>query len=178
MFYRDIVDSPLGEITLASSGGRLSGLWFSGQKHFMAKLDPAAELQPDLPIFAETKKWLEAYFSGRNPGPIPPVILEGTPFQHRVWNLLGTIPYGETVTYGQMANRLAEESASGKMSCRAVGGAVGHNPISIILPCHRVVGADGSLTGYAGGIKRKLFLLELEGIDTTRFRIPTKGTAL
>lgn len=174
----DTLASPVGELTMAARDGALCGLWLSGQKYFMAEAAGAAEPSPDLPVFAQTRAWLAEYFAGRNPGPIPPVAPEGTPFRQRVWALLAQIPYGETVTYGQLAQMLAEETGVAKMSSRAVGGAVGHNPISIILPCHRVVGAGGSLTGYAGGIERKLFLLRLEGVDVSRLSVPSKGTAI
>lgn len=179
MYCVRTIDSPVGELTLASKDGKLCGLWLAGQKYFMAKLDGSAvESRSDEPIFTAVAEWLAVYFSGENPGPIPPVILEGTSFQNRVWTLLGAIPYGATVTYGQLGAMLVQETGGGKMSSRAVGAAVGHNPISILLPCHRVVGASGSLTGYAGGLQRKLFLLELEGIDTSKFKIPTTGSAL
>lgn len=154
-------DSPLGGITLAADGEALTGLWFDGQRHFAEGLPPCAE-RP-LPVFGETVRWLEDYFAGREPGFTPPLRPRGTPFRLVVWELLRTIPYGQTVSYGEIARRLAERPGFGRTSARAVGGAVGHNPISLIIPCHRVAGADGSLTGYAGGIERKFRLLRLEG---------------
>ena len=147
--------SPLGPITAASDGEALTGLWFDGQKYFAAGLGEHEERE--LPIFSEVDRWLDAYFSGRDPGFTPQLRPRGTAFRRAVWDLLLTIPFGGTVTYGQLAARLP-----GGTSARAVGGAVGHNPISLIVPCHRVVGADGSLTGYAGGVERKRRLLEME----------------
>ena len=156
MDYTAHYDSPLGGITLASNGSALTGLWFDGQKHYGSALASQYEERTDLPTFDATLRWLDIYFSGRNPDFNPPLLLRGTTFQQRVWETLLTIPYGETVTYGELARRLGVRSA------QAVGGAVGHNPISIIVPCHRVVGANGALTGYAGGLDRKRALLQLE----------------
>lgn len=155
MEYIHHFESPLGGITAASDGEALTGLWFDGQKYFAAGLGEHEERE--LPIFSEVGRWLDAYFSGRDPGFTPQLRPRGTAFRRAVWDLLLTIPYGQTVTYGQLASRLP-----GSTSARAVGGAVGHNPISLIVPCHRVLGADGSLTGYAGGVERKRRLLELE----------------
>ena len=154
MAYVFSFPSPLGEITLGSRGEALCGLWFKGQKYFAAGL-PAEREERDLPVFRETRRWLEAYFSGSAPDFLPPLAPEGTSFRRRVWEALLTIPYGETVTYGELAKRLGTAP-------RAVGSAVGHNPVSILIPCHRVVGSGG-LTGYAGGLDRKRALLELEG---------------
>lgn len=155
--------SPLGEILLAADSTALTGLWFLGQKYYAQSLDDAQ--QQIHPILEETKRWLTIYFSGRQPDFMPPLHLKGTPFQMAVWKILQMIPYGQTVTYGDIAKRLAQQSRSLHMSAQAVGGAVGRNPISIIIPCHRVVGANGSLTGYAGGIERKIQLLTLEKAD-------------
>ena len=146
-------DSPLGEIVLAADGDALIGLWFSGQAHFGAGLREAAD--GDCAVLREAKEWLDAYFAGKAPESTPKLAPRGTAFQQKVWDELRQIPRGETVTYGALAKRLGSHA-------RAVGGAVGRNPISILIPCHRVVGADGSLTGYAGGIERKKFLLKLE----------------
>ena len=169
--------SPLGGITLASDGEALTGLWFDGQKHFPAALGYEHTEKP-LPVFEEAVKWLDLYFSGRDPGFLPRIHFVGSDFRNRVWEILCRIPYGKTVTYGYISNLIARERGLKKMSAQAVGGAVGHNPISIIVPCHRVVGSNGSLTGYGGGIMRKKALLELEGIDTSQFTIPKRGTAL
>ncbi len=161
MDYRRHYVSPLGGITLASDGKALTGLWFDGQKHFPAVL---GREQKPLPVFEEAIKWLDLYFSGKDPGFTPKLSLRSTPFREAVWEMLRSIPFGTIVTYGEIAARLAGERGLVKSSARAVGGAVGHNPISLIIPCHRVVGAGGRLTGYAGGIEKKRFLLSLEGI--------------
>lgn len=156
--------SPLGGITLASDGEALAGLWFDGQKYFGAGLGPCPEERP-LPVFDETERWLDIYFSGREPAHFPLLRPRGTPFRQTVWALLMEIPYGSTVTYGELAARTAAQLGLPRMSAQAVGGAVGHNPLSLIIPCHRVVGADGSLTGYAGGTDKKARLLALEDAD-------------
>ena len=158
MNYTAHYDSPLGGITLASDGRALTGLWHDGQKYFGSTLGPLTSLPAQLPVFDEACRWLDIYFSGRKSDFMPPLSLKGTPFQQRVWKELLTIPYGHTVTYGELAHRL------GCRSAQAVGGAVGRNPISIIVPCHRVVGTKGSLTGYAAGLDRKRRLLQLENI--------------
>ena len=148
--------SPLGSMTLASDGTALTGLWFNGQKYFADTLKEVQTLNPHLPVFDLTRQWLDIYFSGKEPTFTPPLQIRGSTFRKQVWQLLLEIPYGRTMTYGELARKLQCKSA------QAVGGAVGHNPISIIIPCHRVIGADGSLTGYAGGVERKASLLKLE----------------
>lgn len=176
MTYLTKLRSPLGPIHLASDGGAVTGLWLEGQKYFAAGLEPETAEHPDLPIFRQTAEWLEAYFAGGDLPSMPPLAPKGSVFRQAVWKLLLEIPFGETTTYGVLTERL---KASGTPAApQAVGGAVGHNPISILIPCHRVVGADGSLTGYAGGIGKKRFLLELEGADLSGFYTPKKGTAL
>lgn len=177
MQYTSNYDSPLGRILLAADDKGLTGLWFEGQKYFALYLDEEHE-EREIPIFAETKKWLDVYFSGREPDFTPPLHFTGTDFQNEVWEILCTIPYGSTTTYGQIAAQIAEARGLPHMSAQAVGGAVGHNEISIIVPCHRVVGANGSLTGYAGGIDKKVKLLTLEKADMSSFFVPSKGTAL
>lgn len=177
MQYITHYQSPLGGITMASDGTALTGLWFDGQKYFASTLG-ADYKEKDLPVFTESKRWLDIYFSGREPNFTPPLSLNGSAFRMAVWQILQSIPYGQTITYGDIAKQLAAQQNKARMSAQAVGGAVGHNPISIIVPCHRVIGAGGSLTGYAGGIDKKVQLLELEDIDTTEFTVPTKGTAL
>ena len=157
-------DSPLGGMLLAADESGLTGLWFDGGKYFAEGL-PAAHIRQETPILAETRRWLDSYFTGREPDFLPPLHPVGSPFQQAVWALLLQIPYGQTVTYGQLAARLAAERGLARMSAQAVGGAVGHNPVSIIVPCHRVVGSDGSLTGYAGGIEKKIRLLTLENAE-------------
>ena len=163
--------SPLGSITLASDGEALTGLWFDGQRYFGAGLGPEREDRV-LPVFTQAEGWLEAYFRGERPDFPPPLRPQGTAFQQAVWETLLTIPRGQTTTYGKLAEDLGARPGHFPTSARAVGGAVGHNPISLIIPCHRVVGAGGSLTGYAGGVERKLRLLELEGADLSRLFIP------
>ena len=158
--YISHYDSPLGGITLAADGDALTGLWFDGQKHFGATLS-SNPIEKQRPVFQETKRWLDIYFSGRDPAFTPPLHLRATPFRRAVWEILLTIPYGRTTTYGAIAARLAGLTGE-RVSARAVGGAVGHNAISLIIPCHRVIGADGALTGYAGGTERKLCLLRME----------------
>ncbi len=148
--------SPLGPILLAADETGLTGLWFEGQKYFPSFLGVDYQ-EKETPILTETVRWLDVYFSGKDPDILPPLHPQGSPFRQAVWNILLTIPRGQTMTYGEIARRLGVRSA------QAVGGAVGHNPISILIPCHRVVGSDGSLTGYAGGFDRKTRLLQLEG---------------
>lgn len=156
--------SPLGNILLASDGTHLTGLWFEDQKYFAEKLD-SNHKEMDFIVFQQTKKWLDVYFAGKEPAISLPIRLNGTAFQNQVWQILCSIPYGQTITYGQIARTIAKQRGLSHMSAQAVGGAVGHNPISIIVPCHRVLGANGSLIGYAGGIDRKIALLNLEGIS-------------
>lgn len=177
MQYTTTYQSPLGEILLAADEIGLTGLWFEGEKFYAEGLDPVNE-EKDIPVFDDVKRWLDNYFSGQEPDFIPPLHMFGSDFRQCVWTILQEIPYGETTTYGALARRIAAERGLERISAQAVGGAVGHNEISIIVPCHRVVGADGSLTGYAGGIQRKVELLTLEGVDMETFYIPTKGTAL
>ena len=172
MDYIAHYDSPLGDITLASDGTALIGLWFSGQRHFGSTLgtqtsSPAtgrthAYTPTELPVFGETYRWLDSYFAGYTRDFTPPLQLHGTAFQQHVWDALLAIPYGQTVTYGELARRL------GCRSAQAIGGAVGRNPIAIIVPCHRVVSSDGSLIGYAAGLDRKRALLQLESHKFTR----------
>lgn len=148
--------SPLGPILLAADETGLTGLWFEAQKYFPSFLGVDYQ-EKETPVLTETVLWLDVYFSGKDPGFLPPLHPQGSPFRQTVWDILLTIPRGQTMTYGEIARRLGVRSA------QAVGGAVGHNPISILIPCHRVVGSDGSLTGYAGGVERKARLLQLEG---------------
>ena len=153
--------SPLGGITLAARGEALCGLWFDGQRFFGENLGPDTVEEP-LPVLLEAERWLEIFFRGADPGFTPPLAPAGSPFRRAVWDLLLAVPFGETVTYGELAGRLAARTGLERVSARAVGGAVAHNPISLIIPCHRVLGAGGSLTGYAGGLERKRRLLALE----------------
>lgn len=172
-------DSPIGTLTLAARGGALVGLWIEGQKHFLGSIKEDIACGDDVEALIQAKDWLDRYFGGGKPQisklPLAP---EGSAFAKSVWNILCEIPYGETTTYGSIASRVAKDMGLAKMSAQAVGGAVGHNPISIIIPCHRVVGSNGSLTGYAGGIDKKIWLLTHEGLDMARLTVPTKGTAI
>lgn len=181
-------ETPLGPMRMRSDGTALTGLCFAGQKYHddrpgdlggkawqNQELPSASE--KDMPVFALTCQWLDAYFAGKGPdvlaGLCPPLALSGTEFRMAVWRILLRIPYGQTISYGQIGRIMARERGLARMSAQAVGGAVGHNPVGIIVPCHRVVGSNGSLTGYGGGIGRKIRLLELEGLDLTDFSIPT-----
>ena len=161
MQYINHYRSPLGGILLAADETGLSGLWFDGAKYYAAGLDPERE-EKNTPVLDQAKEWLTVYFSGKEPDFLPPLHMTGTPFQLAVWDILQKIPYGKTVTYGEIAKEIAVQKGLSRMSAQAVGGAVGHNKISVIVPCHRVIGTDGSLTGYAGGTDRKLALLRLE----------------
>lgn len=154
-------NSPLGEIFMSADGVGLTALCFKAQKYFAGKIKEEYS-EERLPIFEETMQWLDTYFNGDKPNFTPEIHLEGTPFQMKVWKILSKIPYGETVTYKEIATQLAQENGIARMSAQAVGGAVGRNPISIIVPCHRVIGTDGKLTGYAGGLDKKEYLLSLE----------------
>ena len=177
MMFTAHYQSPLGEILLAADEVGLTGLWFDRAKYYAAGLAPQST-ERETPPLTEAKRWLDVYFSGKMPDFMPPLHPIGSDFRQEVWALLLQIPYGQTVTYGELARQLAEKQGRPRMSAQAVGGAVGHNKISIIIPCHRVVGTGGSLTGYAGGIDRKVKLLALEQADMTRFFVPKTGTAL
>ncbi len=169
--------SPFGGITLASDGETIAGLWFDGQKYYAENL-PEEREEKDAPVFARAREWLDVYFSGKEPSFTPPLSSEGvSPFRKRVRKILLEIPYGRTATYGEIAARIARETGK-RVSAQAVGGAVGHNAVSLIVPCHRVVGANGSLTGYAGGTDKKITLLKLEGADVSGLFVPKRGTAL
>ena len=169
MLYSTTYPSPIGLITIASTEDALVGLWIEGQKYFESSIKESITEQPDLPILIEAIHWLDRYFSGEQP-PITDLKLApmGSPFRQLVWSILCQIPYGETTTYGQIAKQVAAKMGRKTMSAQAVGGAVGHNPISIIIPCHRVIGTNGSLTGYAGGIDKKIQLLDHEGLNRTK----------
>ena len=177
MIYTGEYASPLGTITIACDDAAIIGLWFNGQKHF-GNILPKQTEQKEHPLLADARRWLDIYFSGREPDFLPPLRYDSTPFRKQVCEIMLTIPYGKTMTYGEIAAEIAKRQNLPKMSAQAVGGAVGHNPISLMIPCHRVVGTNGSLTGYGGGIARKVKLLELERTDMTGFFVPKKGTAL
>ena len=171
MDYTHHYFSPLGGITLASDGEAIVGLWFDGQKYYADTLDNE-HMEKALPVFKETDRWLDTYFCGKQPDFMPKLSMRGTAFRKAVWNILLTIPYGQTMTYGQIAEIVAKQMGFDRMSAQAVGGAVGHNPVSLIIPCHRVVGSNGSLTGYAGGIDKKIRLLQLEQADMSGLFAP------
>lgn len=177
MTYTSRYASPLGDIILACDEDALIGLWFNGQKYCGSTL-PAGTQEQERPLLREVKEWLDIYFSGRQPDFLPPLRYDATPFRKAVCDIMRTIPYGQTMTYGEIAARMARQRGLEKMSAQAVGGAVGRNPISLMIPCHRVVGTNGSLTGYAGGIRRKVKLLELEHADMTGLFVPKRGAAL
>lgn len=177
MQYISHYQSPLGGILLAADEIGLTGLWFEGQKYFALYLDKEHE-EKEVPVFETAKRWLDIYFAGNEPDFQVPLHFTGTEFQNEVWEILCSIPYGKTMTYGEIAKKIAEKRGLERMSAQAVGGAVSHNEISVIVPCHRVVGTNGSLTGYAGGIEKKVALLKLEKADMEEFFVPKKGTAL
>ncbi len=168
---------PIGGILLAADDIGLTGLWFEGQKYFARGLQKEHEEQ-ETALLRAAKHWLDIYFSGKEPDLTVPLHFTGTEFQNDVWEMLCSIPYGQTTTYGALAERLAAKKGLQHMSAQAVGGAVGHNMISVIVPCHRVVGSNGSLTGYAGGIEKKIKLLTLEKADTRSLFVPKRGTAI
>ncbi len=175
--YKKGYDSPLGKIYMRSDGKYLTGLWFESSRD--ARKHKYNYEEKELPIFEQTTKWLDIYFNGKNPDFIPEYKIENiTPFRQQVIDIMNKIPYGKTITYNDIAKEIAKNQGIEKMSAQAVGGAVGWNPICIIIPCHRVVGTNGSLTGYGGGIKNKIGLLEIEKVDMSKFSVPTKGTAL
>lgn len=175
VFYKSYYNSPVGSLVLVGNEDALVGLWIEGQKYYMDNLTKEPVLKDDLKIFEKTKDWLDRYFNKENPSvgelSLAPI---GNKFRQSVWKILSEIPYGKLVTYGDIANKIAQKMNIKSMSAQAVGGAVGHNPISIIIPCHRVVGANGCLTGYDGGIDKKIKLLELEGIDISSLSLPRK----
>ena len=179
MYYATHYSSPIGPLMLVSDENNIVGLWMEGQKYFGGALAGKPVEEDDIPVLLAAKRWLDRYFAGGNPAiselPLAPI---GGEFRQGVWRMLCEIPYGEVTTYGELAKKMAARMNRQKMSAQAVGGAVGHNPVSIIIPCHRVVGSGGSLTGYAGGVGKKLKLLEFEVVDTSGLSVPTKGTAL
>ncbi len=177
MIFIQHYDSPLGGILLAADETGLTGLWFDGQKFFARDL-PVERVEQNTPALSEVKRWLDIYFTGKEPDFMPPLHPIGSAFRRSVWDILLRIPYGQTTTYGEIARQLAEKQGRPRIAAQAVGGAVGHNKISIIIPCHRVVGTNGSLTGYAGGIDKKVKLLEWEHTDMTGSFVPREGTAI
>lgn len=179
MYYEMKYDSPVGRLTLASDGLNLAGLWMEGKKYFGGTVPGELRPNEELEVFSRAKDWLDRYFNGKKPEPSElPLAPVGGEFRQTVWELLCEIPYGELTTYGQIAREAAKRLQRESMSAQAVGGAVGHNPISIIIPCHRVVGTGGSLTGYAGGLDKKIWLLKHEGVKMDGLTVPARGTAL
>lgn len=176
MQYITTYQSPVGEILLAADDVGLTGLWFEGEKYYALSLDKEHE-EKEVPVFEEVRHWLDIYFTGKEPDFMPPIHMIGTPFQMEVWEILRQIPYGETTTYGEIAKKIAAKKGIQRMSAQAVGSAVGRNEISIIVPCHRVVGTNGSLTGYAGGIDKKTAFLKLEGAFKEEYFVPRHSTA-
>ena len=160
MYYSTDYSSPLGDMLIVSDGEAICGLWFLGQKHFKSSISTDLIKNDDLAIFKKAKTWLDMYFNGENPKIDFKLRPEGSEFRQKVWKILSEIPYGETLTYGEIAQKI-----SPTMSAQAVGGAAGHNPIAILIPCHRVIGANGNLTGYAAGLDKKIELLKLEDIN-------------
>jgi methylated-DNA-[protein]-cysteine S-methyltransferase len=159
--------SPLGGITAAARDGAIVGVWFDGQKYFPASTS-GWESAPDYPVLAEVREWLDCYFGGCNPAISFALAPVGSEFRQAIWRILSEIPYGGTTTYGAIAKQIASSRGKARFSAQAVGGAVGHNPISILIPCHRVVGSTGDLTGYAGGMDKKRALLDLERGGATK----------
>lgn len=177
--FQTTYSSPIGLITLASDGSGLVGLWMEGQKYFKANMPEFVMTRDELPLFDTVRTWLDIYFAGKMPEIAElPLCPAGSEFRKEVWRVLCEIPYGQVITYGSIAQIVTGKLNKDSMSSQAIGGAVGHNPISIIIPCHRVVGSDGSLTGYAGGVHKKVKLLELEGADMSGLYVPAKSTAL
>lgn len=175
MIYKTHYNCPLGKITLAAYKESLVGLWLEGQHGFTQSVCEDMAENDALPIFKQTKKWLDSYFNGEKPAVSALALAPaGNAFRQAVWKILCDIPYGQVTTYGEIARRIAKQQGVPRMSAQAVGGAVGHNPIPIIIPCHRVVGSNGNLTGYAGGIPLKIKLLEHEKVDMRRFWVPRK----
>ena len=172
MIYRNYYESSLGNILLTADEEGLTGLWFAECSRYMGTELEKDTVPREMSCFDQAKEWLDIYFPGRDPRFFPKMHLTGSGFRNRVGEIMLEIPYGKTVTYGWIADRIAKERGLEKMSAQAVGGAVGHNPISIIVPCHRVIGANGNLTGYGGGIDRKIALLELEGNEMSQFKYP------
>jgi methylated-DNA-[protein]-cysteine S-methyltransferase len=164
MEYVHRIKSPVGILTVSSDGKNISGLWIEGQKYFAKTLGKDV-LEQNLPVFENAGKWLGIYFSGKEPDFMPPLMPAGSPFQKAIWNILCKIPYGQTTSYGEIAKQFNLANKGRHTSARAVGSAVGHNPVSILIPCHRVIGKNGDLTGYAGGLNIKLKLLQTEGIE-------------
>lgn len=175
MIYKTEYKTPIGSVILVAENNSLIGLWLEGQKYYLSNITESLIEKDDYPIFNKTKKWLDRYFNSEKPSISElNITLIGSAFRKNIWQILLTIQYGTTITYNDIAKKIAKSRNIPTMSAQAIGQAVGHNPISIIIPCHRVVGSNGSLTGYAAGITKKLYLLKHENIDTSKFFIPSK----
>lgn len=174
MIYTALYDSPLGKITMAADSYGLKGVWLENQKYFMKNLTDNTEINEDFSVLVDTKIWLNEYFSGKRDTDISklPLFPDGSNFRKEIWKILCTIPYGQVLSYKEIAQIYSLLMGIKRMSAQAVGNAVGHNPISIIIPCHRVVGSKGNLTGYAGGLDKKIWLLKHEGVDTSKLFAP------
>ena len=169
MYYKSTYQSPLGQITIVSDEQTIKGLWFADQKHFGSQYDLQTMTVAETPVIMQVKNWLDAYFAGENPILDPTILApEATPYRQQILNALMNVPYGQTTSYKELADKVASNTPGKRGSARAAGGAVGHNPISILIPCHRIVATNGALTGYAGGIDRKIALLALEGFDQSK----------
>ena len=178
MYVTEYDTGLIGKLTLGADENGLTGSWFNNDRYYLAGITEPLERNDAHPVFRQASEWLDRYFAGKKPDPNElPLTPHGTPFQQRVWRVLASIPYGKVVTYGDVAADVSLAQGR-RTSARAVGGAVGRNPLCVIVPCHRVVGASGSLTGFGGGLPCKIALLEHEGVDVSQFEIPTKGTAL
>ncbi len=170
IIYTTFYSSPFGDMFLAQKDGALVGLWFEGQKYYSAAISEAVPKDDDKTL-VKVKRWLDRYFAGQKPDAAELALAPaGSDFRQAVWAVLRKIPYGKTISYGDIARTLANRKGFEQVSARAVGGAVAHNPVSVIIPCHRVVGSDGKLTGYAGGIDKKIKILELEGVNMAMFK--------
>ena len=172
MHYLNHYESPLGAMTMAGDGEHLTGLWFDGQKYDRSTIDGNAEFKPHLPVFTQTTQWLDTYFEGTEPSFTLPIRIEGSDFKKMVTSIMLSIPFGATSTYVRIAAEVARRTGRTHMSAQAVGGAVGRNPIVLIVPCHRVLASDGNLRGYAGGVDRKEWLLEREGVNVSGLSTP------
>ena len=177
MLYTTSYISPLGKIFLAADEEGLTGVWFEGEK-YLVKRSAMPFVEKETPVLRDARRWLDIYFRGAQPDCMPTLHPVGSPFRQAVWKILRQIPYGTTTTYGDIAAQIARARGGAKVAAQAVGSAVGHNDISILIPCHRVVGKNGNLTGYAAGLDKKIFLLTLEKVDMSRLFRPAKGTAL
>lgn len=180
MLYSMKYNSIIGELLLIEKDDFLIGVWMMNQKYFLGSENKSEEIiEKETKVLLQTKNWLDRYFNNEKPSINElPIAFIGTEFRKEVWEILAEIPYGEVITYGEIARKIAKKRKIDRMSSQAVGGAVGHNPFTIIIPCHRVVGNNGNLTGYAGGLDKKIKLLTHEGLDMSKFFVPSKGTAL